>query len=398
LSSSQPVETVLCGIGGYGEFYLDRFFGPADSPIRFVGFVDPSPEHSRFRTPIRDAGIPVHASLEEFYATRDAALAILASPIQHHGPQIMCAFERGSNVLCEKPLCGTTKEACRLLDAQRQSGLVAAVGYQFAFTSGTQRLKADIMEGVWGRPIRLKCLAHGPRSREYYLRNGWAGRVRDEAGRWILDSPVNNAMSHYLHLMLYLLGDAADRGAVPVDVQAQLYRAHKIENYDTAFIRATLPCEAEVIFVTSHLGTGGHGPLLELEFERGTIRFDSGSSDMVGRFDDGGRRDYASVFGRGHDKVLDTLAAIAQGREPLCGIAAAMCQTLCMDGAQKSGTPVVEIPHDLVTEVEDAGQRWLAVPGLEELLLDAFERAELPDSSWASWITQTRTVALNDCT
>ncbi len=43
-------------------------------------------------------------------------------------------------------------------------------------------------------------------------------------GRLVLDSPVNNACSHYLHNMFYVLGDRLDRSDQPKWVTAELYR------------------------------------------------------------------------------------------------------------------------------------------------------------------------------
>ncbi len=180
------ISTVLCGIGGFGERYLENFLGRPESPVAFTGFVDPAPERSAFLGRIRAAGLPVYPSLEEFYAKAGAELAILVSPIQFHCPQTLLALERGSHVLCEKPLCASVPEARSMLEARRRTGRVVAVGYQGSFLESTQRLKADILAGVWGRPLVFKCLALWPRGREYYRRNGWAGRQRDSRGRLVL--------------------------------------------------------------------------------------------------------------------------------------------------------------------------------------------------------------------
>jgi hypothetical protein len=57
------------------------------------------------------------------------------------------------------------------------------------------------------------------------------------AGLGIFDSPANNATAHFLHNMFYLLGATRETSAAPAVVQAELYRANAIENFDTAAIR-----------------------------------------------------------------------------------------------------------------------------------------------------------------
>ena len=392
---SAPLKSVLCGIGGFGEWYLGNFLDRRDNPISLAGFVDPSPERSTFFGKIRAAGTPIYPSLEEFYARDNAQLAILASPIQHHGAQTLCALEHGSHVLCEKPLCATVQDAHCMLAAQRRAGRVVTIGYQGSFMESTRKLKADILAGVWGRPLMLKCAALCPRSREYYRRNAWAGRIKDSRGRWVLDSPVNNATSHYLHHMLYLLGDSPARSALPHRIAAGLYRAHAIENYDTAFLSCTVANGVQVFFVTSHACSRQYGPVFEFVFENGTVKHELPGGEIVGTHADGTRQSYGDGTHDGDRKVLETVSAIHAGRESLCGIEAAMSQTVCMNGAQESGTPVTDIPGELVREVETKGEHWLEVEGLDDLLMRAYHSVSLPGPAEAAWAKPARTIALD---
>ncbi len=380
------MRTVLCGIGGYGGWYLDHFLpDPERQPIAFTGFVDPAPERSRHLDAIRALGLPVYECLEAFYAHHDAELAILASPIPWHVPQALCALDHGSHVLTEKPLCATIQDARRLAEARDRADLVVNVGYQFAFFDMTHQFKRDILNGDWGRPLSFKGLTHWPRHRDYYRRSSWAGRVSDDGGRWVLDSPLNNATAHYLQLMLYLLGDQPETGAMPSRVRACLARAHEIENYDTGFLQAVTENGVDLFYAASHLGTRTRGPTYEFVFENGTVTGGPPEGGWHGVFCDGTSRHYAPPEGDPPEKVFDTVAAIREGRPPLCGIEAAMGQTLCINGAQESGWPVRDLDPRQVREVERNGHIFLELDGWPELLDDAFERADLPTCDWAQW-------------
>ncbi len=388
------IGAVLCGIGGFGHWYLEHFLDRPDSPIAFKGFVDPAPERSMFLGRIREAGLPVFPSLEEFYEQSDAELAILASPIQFHCPQTLVALSKGSHVLCEKPLCGSVVEARSMCDAARSSGRVVAIGYQDSFLESTQRLKADILAGVWGRPLVFKCAALWPRSREYYGRSGWAGRLRDGQGRAVFDSPVNNAAAHFLHHMLYLLGDSVGTSAVPAEVEAQLYRAREIENYDTAFLRCRTTGGAEVFFAVTHAVGRERGPIFELAFEKGAVRYELPGGEIAGEHADGRRRSYGPAERSGRAKVLDTVAAIREGRAPLCGVEAAMSHTLAVAAAQESGRPVADFPRELVSEFEKKGEHWLQVEGLDEVVLESLRSGRLPGPGEAPWVRSARAVSV----
>ena len=126
------------------------------------------------------------------------------------------------------------------------------IGYQWSFSKAIQSLKNDIIKGLFGKPIRLKTLALWPRDDEYYGRNNWAGRIKENQGKWVLDSPMNNAVAHYLHNMFYVLGFEVDSSAVPKQVIAECYRANPIENYDTAVCRILTTDDVEILFYASH--------------------------------------------------------------------------------------------------------------------------------------------------
>lgn len=388
---TRKIDTVLCGIGGYGGYYLGKFLGREDSPISFVGFVDPYPQGSPHLAQIKILGLPVYASLDEFYAGHRAELAILASPIQYHCAQTVCALEHGSHVLCEKPLCASIEDASRMLEAKRRTGLSVAIGYQGSYTDSTKKLKTDILAGEWGKPVELKCVVRWPRGLDYYQRNRWAGRIKDEQGRMILDSPLNNATAHFLHHMLYLLGDSEATSAVPAQLEAQLYRANDIENYDTAFMLAWFTSGARMLFVTTHAVEASHGPEFEFTFEKGSIRCPDGR-DVIGTFKDGRQKNYGRINLQDSAKLTDTVAAILEGRESRCGIEAAASQTLCMVAVQESGSPITTFPSEVVRAVEQKGVPVRVVDSLAELAMRAYAECALPGPDWASWVRPGRRV------
>src|SRR5690606_23790349 len=137
---------------------------------------------------------------------------------------------------CEKPLSATVDEALAMIEARDRANRTVAVGYQLSYSKKIQALKQDMMNGVFGKPIRFRTMALWPRADSYYDR-AWAGRIQDDHGRLIFDSVANNATAHYIHNMFYVLGKEIDRSAQPARVTAELYRARLIQNYDTAVMR-----------------------------------------------------------------------------------------------------------------------------------------------------------------
>jgi predicted dehydrogenase len=374
-----PLTIVLAGIGGMGGVYVEELLGRAgEGTFRIVGAADPEPERCPRLAELRTLGIPIVPSLEDFYERGAADLAILSSPIQFHAPQTILALTRGSRVLCEKPLAATVQDAAAMRDAEGRSGRRVAVGYQWSFSDAIQGLKNDILSGALGRPKRLSCLYLWPRDDAYYRRNAWAGRLKDAAGRWVLDSPANNAFAHDLHNMLYVLGDATGLSARPVEVRAELYRANRIESYDTAAARIRTAGGVEILFLVSHAGRRDAGPLLSYEFEKATVMASGRGSEIRALFHDGRVRSFGNPDAAPMKKLWDTIGAARGGPAPVCGIEAASAQTLVVNGMQDSAQGVADFPASLVRRDEGPGSTRLWVEGLDDVLEQCYAEGALP--------------------
>jgi predicted dehydrogenase len=330
--------------------------------------------------------VPVFPSLESFYESHRADLVVLSTPIALHAPQTALACSRGSHVLCEKPLCATIEDAAAMRDAREAFKRHVAIGYQWSFSAAVQKLKADILAGVFGRAKRLRTIVLWPRDEVYYSRNRWAGAQRDAHGNWVWDSPVNNACAHYLHNMLYVTGSHIDRSAEPATVTAELYRAHPIENYDTAALRITSADHVEFLFVVSHATAERVDPMFAYEFERGTVEF-AGTPDgrITARMTDGTTRDYGSPNDRRDGKLMMTIDAVRTGQPTVCGIEAAAAHTRCALAAQASMPEIVPFPRDLVRVTGEVGRRATSVEGLDDILRRCYEMWRLPSEMGTPW-------------
>ncbi len=391
--STSTLRVVQAGCGGYGDFYLSYFLGEQCDGFELVACVDPYFGRCGRSEQIRQRGIRVFAAAEDMPASLDADVAVIVSPIHCHLAHTRAALERDMHVLCEKPLCATVQDGLAMLEAQRAAQRIVAIGYQWSYSSAIRGLKKDILAGTFGVLRRAKSLVLWPRPRSYYSRAAWAGRMRSCAGEWVLDSPVNNATSHYLHNMLFVAGDAVERSARPASVTAELYRANEIENYDTAVLRCTTDLGAELLFVTSHATDTSAGPAFECEFEHAHVSYAQGGSEVIAELADGTVRRYGSPDVDPYRKVSVTADAIRSGALLPCGIETALPQTLCMNGAQESSA-VADFPPELVcVRCGDEPRAW--VDGLRGVLEGCYEEWKLPSELGVPWAHQGRPVALS---
>ena len=381
------VTLALVGIGGYGLVYLEGLLDKIrDNDFNIVAGIDPEPQRCTRLDELKAMDVPIFESLENFYETGEADLVIISSPIHMHCPQTCLALSRGSHVLCEKPLGATIQEAEKMIHAMEESGKFVAIGYQWSFSDAIQELKRDVQQGVLGTPKRCKTIALWPRDEVYYNRNNWAGKQKDENGNWILDSPANNALAHYLHNMFYMLGEERESSARPDRVTAELYRANDIENFDTVAARIYTESGVEILFYGSHATENELGPIISYEFEKAVVKNNGLYSDMVAKFQDGSEKNYGTPDTDQVKKMWDSIRAIRTGEKIACGPEASCSQTLCVNGMQESMPQIVNFPDKLNKNVPGTLiSRQVYVPGLEDVLIQCYEENIFPRDLKLPW-------------
>ena len=383
----EPVRVLISAIGGYGHYYLQTLMEqvPPDRAT-LAGVVDPEARQARAWPWVESRGVPVFDDMAGFYsAGYEADLAVIVSPIQFHVPQSCTALEHGSHVLCDKPLGATVQEAARLILTRDRAGRFVMIGYQWSYSTAIQALKADILAGLFGQPVRFSTLCCWPRHPAYYQRNPWAGRLRDPAtGQWVLDGPANNAMAHFLHNLLYLGGPRVDRSATPQTVQAEAYRAYPIESCDTAACRITADSGLEVLLYASHVTETPIEPCFTLEFESAVVTFGAGERGIIARDASGREKRYGAPDDNPQfKKLFDAIDASRSQAPVVCGPEAAGAQTLALNGMHESIGDIPSFPASIVVADHEAGRVY--VPGLADLLGRCYERRCLPVEFGVGW-------------
>jgi predicted dehydrogenase len=387
---NSAVKVALVGIAGYGDAYLTALFNQkqhsgGDCQFELVGAVDPMPHRCRHLDELRARKIPIYPDLPTLYSHDKPHLVMMATPIHLHATHTCWCLEQGSNVLCEKPLAATVRDARKMVATERlTSGRFVAIGYQWSYSKAVQSLKRDVMAGVFGAPKRLKSVVFFPRGLDYFARNDWAGRIKTDSGEPVFDSPANNAAAHYLHNMFYLLGPTRETSAMPTSVQAELYRANQIENYDTAIIRCVTDVGAELLFYTSHAVPPRLGPIARYEFEHAIISYEAESgAGFIARFRNGRIKRYGEPNLERHQKMWQSIDATrnnGQAPQPIaCGTRAAMAHVHCIAAAQMSMPQIHSFPAPmLVNEPLPEGSAMVCVGGLHASLVQCYDQAILP--------------------
>ena len=249
-----PLRVGLIGVTGYAYAYVEELTKLVDAGLAAWGAVtiinrEAASEQVAF---FEAAGIPIYNDYREMLEAEGNSLDWICVPtaIGWHTRMTIDALKRGLPVLLEKPLAPTLQDVERIQSAERESGLLVAIGYQHTYARTTWEIKQRLLDGLIGKIERIDSLCLWPRGRSYYARNNWSGRLYVDDS-WVLDSPLHNAISHVVNLILFLAGPTLEKRADPVGVKAELYRAKPIQSYDTVRTEATLDTGARAAVVLS---------------------------------------------------------------------------------------------------------------------------------------------------
>lgn len=268
----RPVRIALIGISGYGRIYLQLVRELRDrGAIRLVAaVVINQQEEAANVAELQAAGCAIHTDYEEMLRkhTGQVDLCLIPTGIQWHARMSIAALRAGMNVLVEKPLAGSLADVRAIREAEHASGRFAAVGFQDLYTPGTRWLKRQLLTGAIGRVQTIRVLGLWPRPAAYYARNNWTGRLQ-VGGVAVFDSPASNAFAHFANLALYFAGQDREGVAPARQVEAELFRAHAIESFDTAVIRARAGDDVAIWLGFSHTCRETENPEIQIQGSAG---------------------------------------------------------------------------------------------------------------------------------
>jgi predicted dehydrogenase len=394
----KEVSVVLVGIGGYGNKYVEYILREGrEKGVRISGVVDPYPQNSRFYDELRSLNVPMYNTLEEFYSHHTADLAIISSPIHYHCEQTCTAVRNGSHVLCEKPAAATVKEVKKMIECREKYGKIVAIGYQWSYNPAVLKLKEDILAGKFGKPVLFKTLVLWPRDTAYYRRNSWAGKLKVN-NRWVLDSVAGNATAHFLHNMLFLLGEKMEESAYPESIVAELYRANDIESFDTCALKMTVR-KIPVLFFATHAVKERKGPVFEYRFEKARVicnypEYPESEENLLVVYEDGRKEIYGPTDHGSMRKLWVVVDAVRGQKEFICTLESAMAHTIAINGAHISMREIQNFPDEMKRVEGNPPLIW--VEGLKEAMEEAYRKEKIFSELGLPWARRGEEVKLEN--
>jgi len=340
--------------------------GPQIDPaLELTAVCDPALDaHEDQVRQLKGDGVTAYDTYEQLLDHDGIEAVWLPLPIDLHRGFTERALAAGKAVMVEKPVAGSLQDVDAMIAARDEAGLPVAVGFHDIYARTTAALKRQLLDGEFGEVRRATVYACWPRGDVYFNRSTWAGK-RQRNGVWVMDSPANNALAHYIALSLFLLGPEPDRSADAVEVAAELYRAGPIETFDTCSLKITLANGVELIVLFTHACTetlhpnivieGADGKTVGWTFDAVGDRLPRGCQQVVSH--PRTRKDMVQRFAqlvRGIDNDQLAVASLEVGR----------AHTLVVNAASEA-TPVIDVPERAIEIVTGRGGTVSRVPGIE---------------------------------
>ena len=147
------------------------------------------------REAAKNNGIKVYASNEEIFADDSVDIVVIAVPNDKHKELVVKAFEKGKNVICEKPVEMSVKALDEMISASEKYNKFFTVHQNRRWDVDFLAMKKVIESGEIGKPICVESRIHGSRG----IPSDWRCE-KQYGGGMILDWGV-----HLIDQMLQLI-------------------------------------------------------------------------------------------------------------------------------------------------------------------------------------------------
>ena len=377
---SLPIRVGLIGISGYGRCHFEMIKAlEVEGLVSLVAatVINPDDEVECCRE-MRATGCRIYEDYQMMLRCESGRMDLCCIPtgIAWHCRMTLDALEAGCHVLVEKPVAGSVEEAEAMREAEIKSRLRVFVGFQNLFADDLWRTKRLLLDGAIGTLQRVRVSALWPRGLDYYDRANWAGKLFHQ-GEPVFDSPVNNAMAHFIMMALFWSGTNLDDAAPVRRIRSLLLRAQSIESFDTCSMELMTDRGVTIVVNMSH-STREYSPaevILEgtegvcVWGEKAGIRLEIGEPERAEGF-------RFPAFGQTRTVMLRHVVNQLQGgKDPVCSLALAKNHAEFVSELHQSSA-IRDIHSHLVLEENRDGETYRVVEGLGEALLLAHRRGE----------------------
>ncbi|MCR5304056.1 MAG: Gfo/Idh/MocA family oxidoreductase, partial [Lachnospiraceae bacterium] len=265
------IRTAVIGMGNMGTRYSKYI---SEGKIEGMELCAITRIREPYRTTLENeinSGLPVYDSADDLFSAVDKGeinpdAVVITTPHYSHSPIAIKAFERGLNVLCDKPSGVYSRQAREMEEKAASSGKVFSMVFHQRTYPVYKKIRELVQSGEYGALKRVNwVVTDWYRPDKYYLSGSWRATWDGEGGGVLI-----NQCPHNLDLLQWIFG-------VPVSTTGFCIEGHfhniPVEDDVTAYFK--WENGATGVFVTS-TGDAPGVNRLEISMEEGMIVCEEG--------------------------------------------------------------------------------------------------------------------------
>ena len=128
-------------------------------------------------------------------------LVAIATESGKHAEIALECIKRGCNIIIEKPIALSLKDADRIIDAAREYHVKVCACHQNRFNKSIQKIRDAIEKNRFGKLLYGTAHIRWARDYEYYARANWRGTWEQDGGA------LMNQCIHDIDLLRWMMGD-----------------------------------------------------------------------------------------------------------------------------------------------------------------------------------------------
>lgn len=154
------MKIAIIGYGGMGGYHADyiRQFASAGGGLSLAGVFDTDPARAQAAG---EKGIYAYPSAEAIWADGAIEAVLLAVPNDLHAPYAKAAAAAGKNIICEKPVALSSREAEEMYAAAEKAGVLFEVHQNRRWDDDFLTVKEIVKSGVIGSVYKIESRVTG---------------------------------------------------------------------------------------------------------------------------------------------------------------------------------------------------------------------------------------------
>ncbi len=227
-----PVKFAVVGCGNIGSRHIAVVDSQENAVLSALCDIDPE-KLTKYSSLY--GNVPTFTSFDEMLEKSDVDVVNICTPHGLHAPMAIAAANHGKNVLVEKPMALTTREADEMIAAGERNNVRIMVVKQNRYNVPIALTKQALDSGKLGKIYMVLCNVLWNRHEGYYRDSSWRGSKELEGGA------LYTQVSHFIDLMIWWFGDVVQASSQVATL------SHNIEIEDNG--------SARLVFDTGVMGS-----------------------------------------------------------------------------------------------------------------------------------------------